>query len=109
MKRVDTKQAAKARRRSEPRRIEPEGQYRWGDFEHLVPFSRETWRLRVKEGRAPQPKRLGLRATVYPGKEVLRWLAAPDQYRVQAATDEGNQAAGRTKGITLVPFTSLSR
>lgn len=83
-------------------RLSPDGLYRWREFQHLVPVSRETWRKRVLAGRAPKPEKLGERCTYWRGQELLEWLKDPDGYRV-------NQPAARSKGKIFAPVASLSR
>ena len=73
---------------TEPRRgrhpvdaIRAEGLYRWNEFEDRIPFSRETWRQRVKAGRAPKPESLGENCTVWRGADLLAWLDNPAGYK----------------------------
>lgn len=53
----------------------------WSQIAPFVSVSRETWRKRCREGRAPQPIRLSQRRTLYRNEEVHRWLADPVGYR----------------------------
>ncbi|TDV16297.1 helix-turn-helix transcriptional regulator [Paraburkholderia caballeronis] len=53
----------------------------WSQIAPFVGISRETWRKRCREGRAPQPIRLSRRRTLYRNEEVHRWLADPVGYR----------------------------
>lgn len=62
-------------------RLHPDGLYRWSELKEVLPVGRETWRLKVIAGHAPQPVRLGTRCTSWRGSDVLVWLADPDGYR----------------------------
>lgn len=64
-----------------PAPIHPDGLYRWGQFAALVPFSRETWRQRILQGRAPGPISQSPNCTAYKGADILAWLADPDSYK----------------------------
>lgn len=57
------------------------GYSRWQQLAPFMPFSRETWRLLVKAGKAPQPTYLSKRCKIYPNVEVHRWFADPNNYR----------------------------
>ncbi|MFE0843447.1 helix-turn-helix transcriptional regulator [Achromobacter insolitus] len=61
--------------------IHPDGLYRWGQFAALVPFSRETWRHRILQGRAPRPASQSPNCSAYRGADILAWLADPDGYQ----------------------------
>jgi len=58
------------------------GLSRLDDFKSYLPFGRETWRLLVLAGRAPQPIRMGARCTVWRNDEVNAWLASPATFMV---------------------------
>ena len=58
------------------------GKSRWSKIAKFSPVCRETFRKLVKEGRAPQPERLGIRCTYYDNAELHRWLANPAAYRI---------------------------
>ncbi|CAJ3302599.1 phage transcriptional regulator AlpA [Burkholderia pseudomallei] len=62
---------------------------RWHQIAPFLGVSRETWRKRCLEGRAPQPIQLTQRCTVWRNEEVHRWLADPIGYRA------GTSEAGR--------------
>lgn len=64
-----------------PALIHPEGLYRWNQFAALIPFSRETWRHRILQGRAPRPASRSPNCTAYKGADILAWLADPDGYK----------------------------
>ena len=66
-----------------PQFINPQGKSRWKDLEPFSPVSREKFRLLVKDGRAPQPLRLGVRCTFYSNAEFLRWLEDPANYSAE--------------------------
>lgn len=57
------------------------GHSRWAQIAPFVGVSRETWRKRCLEGRAPQPIQLTLRCTVWKNEEVHAYLANPLGYR----------------------------
>lgn len=61
----------------------PGGLSRFNDIEPYLPFSRETWRLMVKAGRAPQSQRVNPRCTVWQNDEVNAWLANPAAFKVE--------------------------
>lgn len=62
-------------------RILPEGLYRWNEVKEFLPFSREKWRLLMKEGKAPALIKLSSTCAVWRGSDVLEWLADPVGYR----------------------------
>ena len=74
---IETQQAT-------PRPIFPEGLYRWSEFANRIPYSRETWRLRVKEGRAPRPVLVDEGRTAWRGADILQWLQDPVGYKAPA-------------------------
>ena len=55
---------------------------RWSTIARFLPISRETFRKLSKEGRAPQPERMGIRCTYYNNAELHKWLADPTSYKV---------------------------
>lgn len=59
----------------------PDGLYRWDAIADRIPLSRESWRLRIHEGRAPKGVVLGPRCTAWRGADVIAWLADPAGYR----------------------------
>lgn len=61
--------------------IHPNGLYRWKQFAHLIPFSRETWRQRVLMKKAPPSVVLSGSCSVWKGSEILEWLADPVGYK----------------------------
>lgn len=64
-----------------PETLPADGMSRFSQFKPFCPISKERFRQLAKEGRAPQPIRLGLRCTMYPNRELHRWLADPVNYR----------------------------
>lgn len=71
----------------EKEQVKPEvlpftGKSRWPKIAKFSPVSRETFRKLSKEGRAPQPERMGIRCTFYDNAELHKWLADPVNYRV---------------------------
>lgn len=68
-----------------PQALPPQGLSRWRQIAPFVNVSRETWRVLVLEGRAPQKINLGARCCYWRNKEVLEWLANPTTYRAGGA------------------------
>lgn len=70
---------------SMPTPLLPGGLSRFNDIKPYLPVSRETWRLLVKAGRAPQSFRLNppSRCTVWQNDEVNAWLANPAAFSVE--------------------------
>lgn len=64
-----------------PARLPLDGMSRWEQLSHFIPVSRETWRKLVVSGKAPAPFKPTLRCTMYPNKEVHRWLNNPAEYQ----------------------------
>lgn len=60
--------------------IHPEGLYRWDEFADRIPFSRETWRKRIINGRAPAGEALSSSCTVWRGRDIRAWLSNPTTY-----------------------------
>ena len=58
------------------------GKSRWSKIKKFSPVSRETFRQLSKDGRAPQPERMGIRCTFFDNAELHRWLADPVNYKV---------------------------
>ncbi len=58
-----------------------DGFSRWSDLRIFIPLSRETIRQRELEGRFPRASRLTQRCTVWPNREIHRWIADPMSYR----------------------------
>ncbi|MCB1976385.1 MAG: transcriptional regulator [Nitrosomonas sp.] len=59
------------------------GKSRFSQFKKFSPVSKEKFRQLSKEGRAPQPERMGIRCTFYDNQELHRWLKDPVNYRVE--------------------------
>jgi predicted DNA-binding transcriptional regulator AlpA len=78
---------ARTRKDTKVTKIAPQGLYRWGQIEHMMGVSRETWRLRIKAGRAPRPRLEEENLTAWNGADLIAWLDDPRGYR--AATGEG--------------------
>ena len=67
--------------------VEPEilpliGMSRFSQFKKFLPLSREKFRQLSREGKAPQPIRMGSRLTMYSNQELHRFLANPLNYSV---------------------------
>jgi len=60
-----------------------DGMSRWNQIAPFAPFSRETFRLLVIAGKAPQPVKLSERCTAYPNRELHKFFADPLNYRAQ--------------------------
>ncbi|WP_186147695.1 helix-turn-helix transcriptional regulator [Burkholderia gladioli] len=58
-----------------------DGFSRWESLRRFIPLSRETVRQRELEGRFPRASRLTQRCTVWPNREIHRWMADPLNYR----------------------------
>ncbi len=71
-----------SRTKRTPLELPKTGLFRFRQFEHYLPFSRETWRLLVADGRAPQSLKMGQRCTVWRAADIHAWLADPVNYRV---------------------------
>lgn len=56
------------------------GKSRWAKIKPRSPVSREKFRKLSKEGKAPQPQRMGIRCTFYDNHEINQWLADPVNY-----------------------------
>lgn len=59
------------------------GKSRFSQFKKFIPISREKFRQLSKQGKAPQPERMGIRCTFYDNAELHRWLADPVNYRIR--------------------------
>lgn len=59
------------------------GKSRFSAIKKFLPISREKFRQLGKEGKAPQPERMGIRCTYYDNQELHRWLSDPVNYRVK--------------------------
>jgi predicted DNA-binding transcriptional regulator AlpA len=68
------------------KQVEPEvlplsGMSRFSQFKKFLPLSREKFRQLSRQGKAPQPIRMGVRLTMYSNKELHRFLADPLDYK----------------------------
>ena len=59
----------------------PGGWSRWKDIAPFIPFSRETYRLKAKNGDVPRPVVYSGRITVYLNDEINQWLNHPAEHR----------------------------
>lgn len=66
-----------------PETLPATGKSRFSQFKKFIPVSREKFRQLAKEGRAPQPERMGIRCTFYDNKELHKWLSDPIGYRAE--------------------------
>jgi len=60
-----------------------DGFSRWDDFRRLLPFGRETLRLREIAGKFPRRVYFSVRCAAWPNRELRRWLADPANYRAE--------------------------
>jgi len=58
------------------------GKSRFSAIKKFLPFSREKFRQLSKQGRAPQPERMGVRCTFYDNQELHRWLSDSVNYKI---------------------------
>lgn len=68
-----------------PSTLPIDGMSRFKQFQHFCPVSRETWRVMVRDGKAPQPIRLSLTCVMYRNSDLHAFLADPVNYRVEVA------------------------
>ena len=66
-----------------PDTLPADGMSRLGQLNRFLPFSRETFRKLPKDGKAPQPIRMGVRYTFYKNKEIHAFLAHALSYRAE--------------------------
>ena len=59
-----------------------DGMSRWSQFKPFSPVSKEKFRQLSKDGKAPQPIRMGVRCTFYQNRELHRFLDNPLSYQV---------------------------
>ncbi len=67
----------------QPEQLPFDGMSRFGQFKKFLPLSREKFRQLSRQGRAPQPIRMGIRLTMYSNKELHRFLADPLMYEAE--------------------------
>ncbi|PXW18435.1 helix-turn-helix transcriptional regulator [Paraburkholderia caballeronis] len=63
------------------RELPLDGFSRWSDLQRFIPVSRETVRQHELAGRFPRHQKITQRCTVWPNREIHRWLADPVNYR----------------------------
>jgi predicted DNA-binding transcriptional regulator AlpA len=88
-----TKAPSGASQKAPPRKecaamLRPEGLYRWNDFADRIPFTRETWRQRVKAGTAPKPQPVGPNTTAWRGADLIAWLENPAGFKPSGPSKE---------------------
>ncbi len=77
-----------AQKAEAPRETLPlDGFSRWHQIARFLPYSRETARLREIEGRFPRRIRLTQRCSVWPNRELHRFMDDPVHYRADEAQD----------------------
>lgn len=64
-----------------PATLPADGLSRWSDLKPFIPLSRETIRQRELAGRFPRHQKITQRCTVWPNREIHRWLTDPVNYR----------------------------
>ena len=60
-----------------------DGMSRFKQFQTFLPVSRETWRKLVRDKRAPQPVRMGVRCTMWKNEQLHEFLNDPLNYRAE--------------------------
>ncbi|MBR8387643.1 helix-turn-helix transcriptional regulator [Burkholderia cenocepacia] len=70
-----------------------DGFSRWENLRRFIPLCRETVRQRELEGRFPRASRLTQRCTVWPNREIHRWMADPLNYRAAEVPVEVTEGA----------------
>jgi len=65
----------------EPDTLPADGMSRLSQLKKFLPFSRETFRKLSRDGKAPQPIRMGIRCTFYKNRDLHEFLADPLNYR----------------------------
>jgi prophage regulatory protein len=69
-----------------PATLPATGKSRFANFKPYCPISREKFRQLARDGKAPQPERMGIRCTYYDNGELHRFLADPANYSVVGKT-----------------------
>ena len=65
----------------EPERLPIDGMSRFSQFKKFLPISREKFRQLVRDGKAPQAVRMGIRCTMWHNREIHQFLADPLNYK----------------------------
>ncbi len=63
-------------------RLPFDGMSRWSQCKKFMPISREKWRQLIRDGKAPQPIRLGIRCTMWRNADLHDFLADPAGYKI---------------------------
>jgi len=63
-----------------PETLPCSGMSRFSQLKKFLPFSREKWRQLVRDKRAPQPIKLGIRCTMWRNSDVHKFLSDPTNY-----------------------------
>ncbi|OYD77991.1 UNVERIFIED_ORG: AlpA family transcriptional regulator [Burkholderia sp. CF145] len=74
-------EAVVTRIHAQPLHLPRDGYSRWKDLQNFVPLSRETVRLREKEGRFPRRIHLTERTAAWRNADIHEWLKSPETYR----------------------------
>lgn len=77
--------AATTESQATPQTLPTVGMSRFKQIQPFLPISRETWRVMVRAGHAPQPVRFSLTCVMYKNEELHQFLADPLNYRVEVA------------------------
>ena len=80
---LKTKAEAISTAQSERTTLPKDGMSRFKQFQTFLPISRETWRKLVRDKRAPQPVRMGVRCTMWKNSDLHAFLADPLNYRAE--------------------------
>ena len=67
-----------------PDTLPADGMSRLGQLKKFLPFSRETFRKLSRDGKAPQPIRMGVRCTFWKNSELHEFFQNPLGYRVKS-------------------------
>lgn len=57
-----------------------DGMSRFSQIKDFIPFSREKWRQLVRDGKAPQAIKLGIRCTMWRNSDLHDFLENPVDY-----------------------------
>lgn len=69
-----------AKTKSSPSTLPTVGKAPWRTIAPFVGVSRETWRLRSSEGKAPPALRYSVRCTLFDLEQVHLWIRSPMTY-----------------------------
>jgi len=64
-------------------RLPMDGWSRWSDIKIYIPFSKELWRQKSRDGLAPPILKYGTRCSFQENSEIHLWLKNPNEYRAK--------------------------